>query len=147
LVMFGMMFGDVGHGLILLLAGLLLRAGRQLVRLQERWQLVAGAGLASALFGLAYGEAFGPTGLLPVLWLDPLEEPTTLLLAAIGLGALLLAGAYAIGTVNRAREGGGALALYAPGGIAGAALFLGAGLAVAGWYVDRGWLAAVAGGV
>ncbi|HEY6749355.1 MAG TPA: V-type ATPase 116kDa subunit family protein [Mycobacteriales bacterium] len=146
-VMFGMMFGDAGHGLLLLLAALLLRAGRPraLARLRERWLLVAGAGLTSVLFGLAYGEAFGPTG-LPVLWLDPLEEPTALLLAAVGLGAVLLAGAYGVGTVNRVREGGWALALYAPGGVAGASLFLGAGLAAAGWYAGSGLLA-LAGGV
>ncbi len=145
-VMFGMMFGDAGHGLLLLLAGLLIRTGRPrvLARLRERWLLVAGAGLASMLFGLAYGEAFGPTG-LPVLWLDPLEEPTTLLVAAVGLGAVLLAGAYGVGTVNRVREGGWALALYAPGGIAGASLFLGAGLAAAGWYAGSGLLALLGG--
>ncbi len=149
IVMFGMMFGDAGHGLLLLLAGLAVRAGwpRSLARLRPHWQLIAGAGLAATLFGVAYGEFFGPTGVIPPLWLDPLEEPTTLLAAAVGLGALLLAGAYGIGILNRLREGGWALALYATGGIAGATLFLGAGLVVAGWYVGTGWLAAVGGAV
>jgi len=148
-VMFGMMFGDAGHGLLLLLAGLALRAGwpRRLARLRQHWQLVAGAGAAATLFGLAYGEFFGPTGVVPALWLDPLDEPTTLLAAAIGLGALLLAGAYGVGIVNRLREGGWSRALYASGGIAGATLFLGAGLAVAGWYAGWGWLAVVGGTV
>ncbi|HEY7101450.1 MAG TPA: V-type ATPase 116kDa subunit family protein [Mycobacteriales bacterium] len=147
IVMFGMMFGDAGHGLLLLLAGLALRAGwpRRLARLRQHWQLVAGAGAAATLFGLAYGEFFGPTGVVPALWLDPLDEPTMLLAAAVGLGALLLAGAYGVGIVNRLREGGWSLALYASGGIAGATLFLGAGLVVAGWYAGWGWLA-VAGG-
>lgn len=147
IVMFGMMFGDAGHGLLLLLAGLALRAGwpRPLARLRQHWQLVAGAGAAATLFGLAYGEFFGPTDVVPALWLDPLEEPTTLLAAAVGLGALLLAGAYGVGIVNRLREGGWSLALYASGGIAGATLFLGVGLVVAGWYAGWGWLA-VAGG-
>ena len=148
-VMFGMMFGDAGHGLLLLLAGLALRAGwpRRLARLRQHWQLVAGAGAAATLFGLAYGEFFGPTGVVPALWLDPLDEPTTLLAAAIGLGALLLTGAYGVGIVNRLREGGWSRALYASGGIAGATLFLGAGLAVAGWYAGWGWLAVVGGTV
>ena len=146
-VMFGMMFGDAGHGLLLLLGGLALRAGwpRRFGRLRQHWQLVVGAGVAATLFGLAYGEFFGPTGVVPALWLDPLDEPTTLLAAAVGLGALLLAGAYGVGIVNRLREGGWSQALYASGGIAGATLFLGAGLVVAGWYAGRGWLA-VAGG-
>ena len=147
IVMFGMMFGDAGHGLMLLFAGLALRAGwpRRLARLRQHWQLVAGAGLAATLFGLAYGEFFGPTGVVPALWLDPLDQPITLLAAAVGLGALLLAGAYGVGIVNRVREGGWSRALYASGGIAGATLFLGAGLVVGGWYAGWGWLA-IAGG-
>ena len=83
--MFGMMFGDVGHGALLLVGGLVLRTGRirRLEKLQKVWKFVVGAGLASMVFGVLYGTAFGPTGLVPVLWLDPLTEPVPLLLAAV----------------------------------------------------------------
>jgi V/A-type H+/Na+-transporting ATPase subunit I len=142
IVMFGVMFGDAGHGALILLGALLIRAGwpRRLAALRPRWLFVAGAGLASMLAGLAYGEFFGPTGLVPVLWLSPLEEPVTLLVAGVGLGAVLLAGAYALGTVNRVREGGWSFALYAPSGIAGSLLFLAAGLVAGGWSSDTSWL-------
>jgi V/A-type H+-transporting ATPase subunit I len=141
-VMFGMMFADAGHGLVLLLGALLVRAGRprRLAGLQPIWPFLAGAALASIFFGVLYGEFFGPTGVLPVLWLAPLEEPVQLLLAAVGVGAVLLAGAYALGTVNRWREGGWRLALYASTGLAGLGLFLGLGLLAAGWYWDLDWL-------
>jgi V/A-type H+-transporting ATPase subunit I len=82
---------------------------------------------------------------VPVLWLDPLEEPVTLLLAAVAVGAVLLAAAYALGTVNRWREGGWRLALYAPSGVAGAAVFLGLGLAAGGWWLGWAWPVAAAG--
>jgi len=133
-LMFGMMFGDVGQGALLLLAGLLLRSGRirRLEKLTRVWHFVAGAGLASMVFGLLYGEAFGPTGLLPVLWLDPLSDPTSLLLAALAFGAALLAGAYVLGTINRVREGGWAYALYARSGVAGSLLLVSVGLLVWG---------------
>jgi hypothetical protein len=49
----------------------------RLAALRLHWLFVAAAGLASALFGLAYGEFFGPTGLQP-LWLDPMEQPVSL---------------------------------------------------------------------
>ena len=137
-VMFGMMFGDVGHGAILLVMGLALRGRRtgRLARLATTWAFVAGAGLASMVFGVLYGEAFGPTGLLPVVWLDPLESPIPLLIAAVGLGAVLLAVAYGIGTVNRVREGGWGYALYARTGVAGSALFAGAALLTWGLVAD-----------
>jgi V/A-type H+-transporting ATPase subunit I len=141
-VMFGMMFGDAGHGLLLVLAGIALRAGhpRRLRGISRAWPFLVGAGLAATVFGLLYGEFFGPTGLFPPLWLAPLEEPVSLLVAAIGVGAVLLAGAYALGTVNRWREGGWPLALYAPSGVAGVALFLGLGAIVLGSGAGPAWL-------
>lgn len=135
--MFGMMFGDVGHGLLLLAVGLLIASGRvrRLVRLRRSWPFVVGAGLTSMVFGLLYGEMFGPTGLVPVVWLAPVERPVPLLLAAVGVGAVLLACAYALGTVNRYREGGLAAALYARTGVAGSLLFLALGGTAAGLYL------------
>ncbi|MDX3633417.1 MULTISPECIES: V-type ATPase 116kDa subunit family protein [Streptomyces] len=126
-VMFGLMFGDAGHGLLLLAVALLLRAGRprRASALRPLWPFVAGAGVAGTLAGVAYGEFFGPTGVLPVLWLDPLDDPMRLLGAAVGFGAVLLAVSYGAGTVNRWREHGPASALYATTGIAGATLYLG----------------------
>lgn len=139
--MFGIMFGDVGHGLMLVLAGLVLRSGRvqRLSAVAKAWPFVLGAGIAATVVGFLYGEFFGPTGLVPTLWLSPTEEPVTLLVAGVGVGAVLLAGAYALGTVNRWREGGWSLALYAPSGVAGVALFLGLGMVVVGAYAGGSW--------
>ncbi len=141
-VMFGMMFADAGQGLVLLVLALLVRTGRprRLAGLRKVWPFLAGAALTSTFFGVLYGEFFGPTGVLPVLWLAPLEEPTQLLFAAVGVGAVLLACAYALGTVNRWREGGWRLAVYASSGLAGGGLFLGLGLWAGGWYLDQDWL-------
>ncbi|MGO4227252.1 V-type ATPase 116kDa subunit family protein [Arthrobacter sp. YAF34] len=145
-LMFGMMFGDVGHGAILLGMGLFLRTGRskRLAKLQKTWPFVSAAGLAAMFFGALYGEAFGPTGLVPVLWLQPLEEPVQFLIAGLWVGALLLAGSYAIGTINRVREGGWAYALYARSGVAGSLLFLALGLLVWGLATDTEPLTAAA---
>jgi V/A-type H+-transporting ATPase subunit I len=146
-VMFGAMFGDVGQGALLLACGLLLRwrCPSWLARLRPFWLFVAGAGLSGMAFGLLYGEFFGPTGLVPTAGLSPMEQPVRLLVAGIGLGAVLLAGAYALGTVNRIREGGWSLALYAPSGVAGCLLFLAGGVALLGWWAQAGWVGVLAG--
>ncbi len=138
-LMFGMMFGDAGQGVLLVAVALALRAGwpRWARRYRRAWPFVGGAGVAATGFGLLYGECFGPTGLVPTVWLDPLSHPTTLLLVAAGIGVILLALAYGLGTINRWREGGWPTALYAPSGIAGTSLFLGAGTAAVGWYLRQ----------
>jgi len=148
-VMFGAMFGDLGHGLLLLAGALLIRSGRvrRLAALRPHWRFVAAAAVAAMGFGVAYGEFFGPTGVVPALWLEPVAEPVRLLFAGIGLGAVLLAGAYLLGTVNRVREGGWVRALYAPSGLAGALLFVAAGLAAGAWYWANGWLGLAAAGL
>ena len=146
-LMFGIMFGDAGQGLLLVGVAVALRAGwpRWARRFRAAWPFVGGAGVAATVFGLLYGECFGPTGLVPAIWISPLGQPVTLLLAAAGIGAILLAGAYALGTVNRWREGGWPSVLYAPSGIAGSCLFLGAAVLAGGWYIHQGWLLAAGG--
>lgn len=131
-LMFGMMFGDVGHGLILVALGFLLRRSRGLPTVRTVWPLVVACGASGALFGLLYGEFFGLTGVVPTLWFDPLEQPIRLLVAALVVGAVLLGASYAIGSVNRWRERGAIAALIAPSGLAGSAVFVGGALVLIG---------------
>ena len=146
-VMFGMMFGDAGQGLLLVLAGLLIRFLKVpwLERWRRTWLFITGAGAMAVVFGVLYGEFFGPTHVLPVLWLEPLEEPIPLIVAALVLGAVLLAGSYALGTINRVREGGWAYALYARSGLAGALLFAAIGLVAWGLLAGSGAILVFAG--
>lgn len=145
--MFGMMFGDAGHGLLLLVVAALLRAGfpRPLARWRSAWPFVAGAGLAASVFGVLYGEFFGPTGVVAVQWVSPLDEPVRLLSAGVAVGAVLLSAAYAMAIVNRWREGGPQLAVYASSGIAGAAVFLGIAGLVGGLYLGVDLLLGIGG--
>ncbi|MGZ4781981.1 MAG: V-type ATPase 116kDa subunit family protein [Oryzihumus sp.] len=145
-LMFGMMFGDVGEGSLLVLLALLARLGRPgvLARLGPASSMLAALGVASVLAGAAYGEFFGPTGVVPPLWKSPMSDPVGLLLSALVIGAGLLGLAFCLGTVNRVREGGWAYALYSPSGLAGATLFLGGAGLVAGLLTGADWLVLVA---
>jgi V/A-type H+/Na+-transporting ATPase subunit I len=83
-LMFGYMFGDVGQGLVIAAVGAALRKRSPIARL-----LMVG-GLSAALFGLLFGSVFSLHGLIPALWLHPLDAPLSVLLAPLVGGALLL---------------------------------------------------------
>jgi len=133
-LMFGMMFGDVGDGLLVMLAGLALRQvrDRRLQRLRKVWPMIAALGAASVVFGVLYGELFGPTKVLPTLWLDPLVSSTRLLVVAVVLGGSLLAAGCVLGCVNRWREGGPRLALTNASALPGLILLIGGAVVAVG---------------
>ncbi len=64
------------------------------------WSFIGAAGIAASVFWVLYGECFGPTGLVPVVWLAPLDDPMRLLLVALAVGAVLLGAAYTVGAVE-----------------------------------------------
>ena len=83
-LMFGYMFGDVGHGTVLLVAGFLLQQRYPALRL-----LIYG-GVMSILFGFAFGSVFAMENVIPALWVHPIEEPVLMLLVPMAGGAVLL---------------------------------------------------------
>ena len=83
-LMFGFMFGDVGHGAVLMVAGFLLRRRFPALRL-----LIYG-GAMSMLFGVAFGSVFALESIIRPLWVHPLEEPVLMLLVPMVGGAVLL---------------------------------------------------------
>lgn len=83
-LMFGYMFGDVGQGLVIAALAWWFRERLPIARL-----LMIG-GLSAAVFGLLFGSVFGLHGLLPALWLHPLDAPLTVLMAPLVGGVLLL---------------------------------------------------------
>ncbi|MGK7312650.1 MAG: V-type ATP synthase subunit I [Candidatus Longimicrobiales bacterium M2_2A_002] len=87
LLMYGMMFGDVGHGTLLAMAGMwLFGSGRS----RMLGGLIAAAGMSGVAFGFLYGSVFGRTGLLPVVWLEPLDSIMEILVFSVAAGVALL---------------------------------------------------------
>lgn len=95
-VLFGFMFGDVGQGAVLCVAGWWLRKRMPMLVL-----LVPGGALAM-VFGLLFGTVFAREDLIPALWMHPLHDPVRLLAAAVALGAVILLGGLALSALEAA---------------------------------------------
>ncbi len=117
--MFGMMFGDVGHGAVIAIGGVLLRR-----RIKTFSVFVVAIGLSSMLFGALYGSVFGFEELLHPLWMAPLSDPIRMLTLALywGIGFILVATALTIR--NRLVEGHVLEALFDGKGLAGMLFYL-----------------------
>ncbi|MCB1773402.1 MAG: V-type ATP synthase subunit I [Gammaproteobacteria bacterium] len=117
--MFGMMFGDIGHGGVILLAGLILRK-----RLQSFTYLFVLAGLSSMLFGWLYGSIFGVEHWIHPLWIAPMSDPLYMLSVALAWGVGFLTLGSGIAIRNRLLSGDQGGALFGPGGLFALILYL-----------------------
>lgn len=126
-LMFGMMFGDAGHGALFALAGLwALRAGRNATT-RDAGLLLLLCGLCSTVFGVVYGSYFGMTALKRfALWHDPLEgDPMMLMDGAMGIGVVIISLGLVLNIINRLRRGDALGALLDKFGVAGVVFYWG----------------------
>lgn len=98
LFMFGMMFGDVGHGLALFVTGMI--TAIKSLKWRNIGLLGIYCGLASMIFGFLYGSFFGLENVLPTLWVKPLSGVTDLFKVAIGFGVVVISIGIIINIVN-----------------------------------------------
>ena len=83
-LLFGFMFPDVGHGLMILLFGFIFGLRQPQIR------FLIPCGFSAIIFGILFGEAFGIEGLIPVLWFRPLDEPLRVLGVSLIIGCGLI---------------------------------------------------------
>ncbi|UCH25948.1 MAG: hypothetical protein JSV66_18855 [Trueperaceae bacterium] len=142
LLMYGMMFGDMGHGGLLALAGLYVWRRNRIFG-----PLITAAGISGALFGLLYGVGFGKA-FMPPLWLQPLHSIQTLLVSAVVAGVVLLNLGFILNLFNAGRIRDWPRFWFDKSGVLGLALYwtlLGGGvLAVRGWLSVSVWLTILA---
>ena len=144
LLLFGAMFGDIGHGAVILLlaAALYRRLGRM------AWVGMA-AGAVSMGFGLLYGSIFGYEGIIEPLWLSPMHDPIRILTLAVAFGISFIAFTLLTNIWNRLMAGQIGKAVFDSSGLAGLMFYLGAAGGLASWagVTDiaqaYGWLAGV----
>lgn len=121
LLLFGAMFGDLGHGAViaLLAAAFYRRLGRM------AWVGVA-AGAVSMLFGVFYGSVFGYEELIEPVWLSPMHDPIRVLTIAVGFGVGFIVFTLLVNARNAFIAGRAAEALFDSAGLAGLVFYLGA---------------------
>lgn len=129
LLMFGFMFGDVGHGAVLLGVGALMRARSRKQTMQDVGFLLGACGVSSMVFGVVFGSYFGLSyhhvPWLPHLWHEPVAgERTieTLIVALLGGTALISVG-LVFNIVNRLRAGDITHGIFDKFGLIGAVMY------------------------
>ncbi|MFO7889229.1 MAG: V-type ATPase 116kDa subunit family protein [bacterium] len=105
LLMFGTMFGDVGHGLVLSLAGGFMIWKSLKRSIQQSGLLLLYAGIASMIFGFLFGSFFGLENLLPTLWLKPIESINRLFTVAIFFGIGMITLSIVVNMINFFKRG------------------------------------------
>ncbi|MEJ2272252.1 MAG: V-type ATPase 116kDa subunit family protein [Candidatus Bathyarchaeota archaeon] len=99
-ILFGFMFGDAGHGLILLIFGLILGL---LIKKNEGIQnfskILAACGLGAIFAGLLFGEFFGKN-IFPALWFDPFENVTGFLIFSLVIGTIQIISGFVLEMIN-----------------------------------------------
>lgn len=136
-IMFGIMFGDLGQGLLISLIGFFVykKSGNKLGAILQR------VGISSAFFGLLYGSVFGFEELLDPLYkaiglphkpIEVMDSTMTILLGAICIGVVIILISIIINIFISFRHRDFSAAIFGNNGVAGIVFFgsLLAGIAV-----------------
>lgn len=137
-LLFGIMFGDLGQGLLLVLLGIVLSCWKKM----NFGRIIIRLGASSAVFGTLYGSVFGFEHLLDPFYqqvfgleskpIEVFDTGTTnmLLLAAIAIGFALICTSIIINIYLGFRDKDYERAIFGHNGIAGLILYASAAFAV-----------------
>ncbi len=120
LVLFGMMFGDVGQGAVLFAIGYYVF--RRMFRFMDYGVILMECGVSSIIFGLLYGSVFGFEDLIPALWIHPMRHIDHFMKVSVLLGISIISLGFLLNLVNllRQRRYGD---LFSASGLAGALFY------------------------
>lgn len=109
-IMYGMMFGDVGQGVVLLAIGVVLsRLQKGFMGIPSRAMgrlggIVVSCGISAIFFGTLYGEFFLTEAFHPI-FVNPIEGQTTMIVVALLFGVVQLGLGLVLKIVNLLRTG------------------------------------------
>lgn len=125
--LFGIMFGDVGHGAVLFLIGLLMTALKKGGFLGK---LLIPLGVSSVIFGFVYGTMFGyegEHGIIKPLWFTPMENSANMnktLIYTVVIGVVIILLCMIFNIINGARQKNWQKIVFSQNGIAGIAFYI-----------------------
>lgn len=96
LLLYGLMFGDLGQGLVFIAIGFWLSKKNKIFG-----GLIKRIGISASIFGLMYGSFFGREDLIPALLIKPFDNIMTVLIASVAFGVSLMVISYLIGIYNK----------------------------------------------
>lgn len=121
---FGIMFGDLGQGLVISLAGFLIWRLKRI----NLGRIIGILGLSSAVFGVIFGSVFGLEDI--IRGYNPLEHINEVLIAAVGLGIIIVSCAIVINIINGIKQRSTEKVLFSHNGLAGLIFYWAAVIAV-----------------
>ncbi|MDD5347585.1 MAG: V-type ATPase 116kDa subunit family protein [Candidatus Omnitrophica bacterium] len=130
LVMFGAMFGDIGHGAVLVLAGLpmvlkpaaeFLKKRRGIIVNRQAGTLLLYCGSSAMLFGVLYGSCFGFE--FESVWIKPMEDIMGIFRAGIMFGIALITVGIVLNITNALRDRDYAKAVFDKAGLIGGVVY------------------------
>ena len=152
-LLFGIMFGDLGQGILLALIGLFLHKKKNF----ELGAIMERIGVSSAVFGALYGSVFGFEEALDPFWekvgipflpLKAMENTNVIIFGAVGIGAAIIIISILVNIIVKLRRRNFEDAVFSNNGIAGlvffcAVLMLVIGIITGKQILPKGVLAAV----
>ena len=128
-VLFGMMFGDVGQGIVLALFSTFMWK----VKHNDLFHLMIPCGISSTIFGLVYGSLFGYEEALDPLYhalgmagkpVSVMDSITGILMVAVYIGIVLVLAAMALNMYTHARHREWGEFIFSPNGLVGMVTYL-----------------------
>ena len=138
-LMFGFMFGDVGHGLIFLILGIILIWRKQKIY----GAILSAGGVSSVIFGFLYGSVFGKENLIKPILISPMNNINTMLVYGIAVGTIFIIIAIGLNIANSIKNKNVKNILLGENGIAGLSLYLFVLINVVYYFFNRKMLVSI----
>ena len=120
-ILFGIMFGDVGQGAVILIGGIFFGFKKKIAL----GKILTCCGVFSIIFGYIYGSVFGYEGtILPGLF-HPMKHINFLLLASVVFGMIMIVFMIILNLINGVRQKDFQKVVFSSNGIAGLMLYIG----------------------